>query len=359
MRRVSPFVIAAYVTVFGFPVRASGARLVLGPTRASNSSASPSNVVNPFFTVGPDPNGWNFGPLINPSSTTSGIQEAINAASAQGGGTVYISPTSKAGISHIYTFTTQITMASNVVLHSGMWGGGHSGQLNLPGSYLQFTGLAAVGTPVLFSNTDAAGLIGIAIYSTVAGLNNLVNMSGGNNCFFDKCLIATNDTTSGTIFGNTTIGYPAFQIDGYVHFCEMNHFNDCLFSGGYGCQIGTAQSGGSSQRSNDCLWTACQFEGPEIGGSFQVPAGQSALNLTDGGGHHFYNFYSRGDTHTNAGCYQIQVTGGNVNNIYVVGTEQYSPGNGGLLYMSAGTLTYKRCNFTSGKISMVAGSLFL
>jgi len=321
----------------------------------------------PYVTVGPDEYGWAFGPLVNPTSTTSGIQEALNYVSAAGGGTVYISPVTLLGAAAgAYTVTTTITVPTNCCLKSDMWGGGEFGpHLNAPGSYISpsGTGFSVFGGStngtVLYigSNTvttvSNAGIEGIAILSAIASANlsNVVQMSGARNCFVRRCCIASTATNVNAIQHD---GWGSPAVTPTVGNGEHCKFENSYFAGDNAIQIGIS---GEFGKPNDSVWEDIDFDGYlsglTTGSSPTISAGHQGLLLVEGGQIQFRNMYCR--TQPTGSGVQVKISGGNSQ---WYGGEQDTTSSGSNMWsMGGGNMYMFGGSWTAGKIVQSGGTL--
>jgi hypothetical protein len=277
-------------------------------------------------------NGSNFGP-DTPSTTTSGIQEAINYLSGKGGGVAYLIPNNG-------NFQTSATIvgASNVTLLSYMGGGEIFGPAGLaPAASIQ----TSVGTGIIFTTPTAGGadsariqLLGLAFVGTGAGP--IVRYTQTRQSVFQ-----------GFVQSSAAI---AFQIDGATHNSEANYINPSFFQGAPAIQIGAAAE---TQHANDTVWEGVIAEAP----GFNAGAGVSIVKVaTQGGNHQFHNFYSRSTTSAANGiCFDLTAAVGGY--VLLDGGEMLTSGTGLFLSMAGGTFGVVNGTSTQGGFTITGGTL--
>ena len=235
---------------------------------------SPIGLGTPGVTI--DNNGADFGP-DTPGTTTCGIQEAINAVSAIGGGSVRLAATADTA----FTITSPITIPSGVRLQSDAWSGeGYTlagGQFVFTSSSVITYGGAGGGAVdvILISGAAASGMFGITVQST-PGVRSLIRVTGSRSIHLHSV------STIGIA------GQIGILVDGTVQNCEHNVYTNCFFQGDPAIQIGLA---GEAQHSNDSTWDNVTAEGP---GLAVGPTNHVIYVATQGGNHLFKNLYSRG-----------------------------------------------------------------
>jgi hypothetical protein len=301
-----------------------------------------------FVTLGNGP-GYTYGPVQNPTSTTFGMQEALNAIStstnANYGKTLIVY------LNGACAFTTQISFPNVAsVLFPNGGGEGFGPVLSTPSGYLNFTGASTVGVPVLFPNGGSNVLLdGFALQTAVASLTCLMQVTGFRSLYSANLYCV-----------NTASGGIALQCDGTTDNCEDNLWISAFCSGDTACKFGAS---GEAQHFNDSVFVGLTAEGLWNGSHFVVSAGATVINSTGGSNIQLINFYSRGDTYTNYAttpCYQITVSG-STSHLYLYGGEQRavtSSNNGGLWNVSGGSLVCVT-GTTSGGVSVVSGGVFV
>jgi hypothetical protein len=309
----------------------------------------------PSVTLGPGATGWNFGPLINSTSTTSGLMEAINyLVGSFGGGVVDVSPTA------VYSYSTQIAIPSSIKIRSYMYGQYTYPSAGSPPSYFSFTGSAGVGDTVIVdggletSGASGVTLEGMAFIANVAGLNSVVRVTRTRSIYFKECWIQT-DTAN-------TVG---LQIDGETNASEQGCYQNCHIEGDYALYLvgqgtfpypinSTLSSVVYSQRANNNVFIDNTYSNGIPGGAVQSIVfvnGSAGRNM-------FINFYCRTNT-TNSGAYQFGI---NASQAIFIGGEQDAVSGGGLWWITNGgtILATDGLTFTgTGNIQQDSGSLIL
>lgn len=296
----------------------------------------------PFVTVSPSttPDGSDYG-AFTPGTTTSGIQEAVNAVSALGGGTVYLAAT----VNTAFAITSAITIPSGVRLQSDAWSGeGYtiaSGQFVFASSSVITyggTGGATVDV-ILFSGVAASGLCGITVQATPA-VRSLIRVTGSRSIHLH----------SASALG--IAGQIGILVDGNVQNSEHNVYTNCYFQGDPAIQIGIA---GEAQHSNDSTWDNITAEGPGL----VVGASNHVIYMaTQGGNHRFINLYSRGTATSAQMLIDMSVaTGGQVE--LVGGEIQFGDSTHTipaiLANVGGGTLTLSSLSITLGNLTQSSG----
>lgn len=306
----------------------------------AKSAWHPAVVVTP--DGGPGGDGGDYG-SHTPGTQTNGIQEALNRISQQGGGTVWLNPTG------LFNYSTQIVIPPYVSLQSDMRGGESQPAgagypvLVLGKSYLNYTGPSTVQDTILIQKACMISLRGIVAVANVAGLRSVFRITSSSGITEHNCAWITNQTN-----------VIAKLVDGASGtYSEANADYSCFLSGAPALQIGLPDE---RNHANDSVHYSLIAEGPWNGTIFQVPANTAVINAVTGSNHTFVNFYSRGDTKTNPGAYQIIVTAGAM---VIAGGEQYAVHpEGGLWSLVGGRIfVYPGTSVNVGTINVAGGIL--
>ena len=324
------------------------------------TGANPVSVGGPFVTVGVGSK-VTFGPTVTPTSTTSGMQEALNAVTTVSnpyyGYSIWV-----IGPGALIT-TTQIVIPTGVTIYFPNNGGEGYGPVYVtPTTYFEYTGpanltacpAAASGYTGIFPFVIADQSANIALYgwaclSNVAGLTGVMQVTGSRGVYTENLSCTTFSTS-----------YAAFQIDGWAHNCEDNYMASSFLSGSPGLMVNIA---GSAMKANNWLFAAPTVEGPWVSANsaFQVQAGFGAVMSHGGGDIQFENFYTRGDTATNANAYQVYLvdaTAGAPPTFWFYGGEQNAQGGGGLWRISSGTISMSGGNLAAGTLLLDGAANF-
>ena len=257
--------------------------VTVSPVGVANSL---SQLVNGGADFGPDTLLNNVGPGL---TQTSGIAEALQAASTLTGATVYLIPNG------IFSVAATIQVPSNIRLLSGMIGGEAYGPVNTPPvSYVNYT--PATGDCFLFS-LRVAGIVleGIAVQgaSSPPGSNTLAPPTSGSDPInYPQGAMLRRSGCRNVRFLNC-YAYnskgPALATDGLVLDTEDNSVYSCYFEGVPGVRIGYPPSyfssaGSELNKSNNCLWIDVTVEAQD---------GTTAVDWIEGGGHYWLNPYCR------------------------------------------------------------------
>lgn len=284
-------------------------------------------------------NGADYGP-DTPGTTTSGIQEALNAVSALGGGTVYLAATANVA----FSITSSLTIPSGVRLESAAWSGeGYTianGQVVFASSSLiTYGGASGAIDVILVSGVAASGMAGITVEASVA-VRSLIRVSGSRSIHLHSC------STLGIA------GQIGILVDGETQNCEHNVYSNCFFQGDPAIQIGIA---GEAQHSNDSTWADITAEGP---GLAVGPTDHVIYVATQGGNHRFRNLYSRGSASSAQILIDMSVaTGGQLE--LVGGEIQFGDSThtvpAVLANVGGGTLTLASLSITLGNLTQSTG----
>ena len=306
----------------------------------AKSAWLPSVVVTP--DGGPGGDGGDYG-SHTPGTQTCGIQEAINRVAQQGGGTVSLNPTG------IFNYSAQITIPAGVSLQSDMRAGesppAGTGYpvLVLGKSYLNFTGPPSVQDTILIKKASMVSLRGIVAVANVPGLRSVFRISSSGGVIEHSCAWITNQTN-----------VIAKLLDGASGtYAEANADYSCFLSGAPALQIGLPDE---HNHANDSAHYSLIAEGPWNGTIFQVPANTGVISAIAGSNHYFVNFYSRGDTKSNPGAYQL-INAGSV--LIIIGGEQNTNHSEAGLWLLTGsrTIVYPGTSVNVGTINIAGGIL--
>jgi hypothetical protein len=284
--------------------------------------------------------GATFNATTVPSSTTSGVQEAITSVSTVGspyyGYTVVI-------IGGAVPFTTQITIPLTVQVVMQNMGGEQEGPVQvLPLTYLSFVGASTVNDTIIWNNTGVSKLWNFNVITAVTGLRSVMRMTGSRS-------VKTYD-----IFIKGPTGVIGLLMDGTTQNNEHNEMYAPYIAADPPLQFGLA---GEAQHTNDCDWYSATLEGPS--GTACGASGHIIYVATRCGNQRFFNEYTRGsftagqiliDMSIAAGG-SIDMNGGEL----IVGPGTYWNVGGGALYLNNVTLTCTGgpsiCVITGGQVN--------
>jgi|GEM_PF-2169811 len=315
----------SWTTAVNYSVLSIGLRSpVLWPGVAGRPyiTVSPLGLINGLSGLSND--GADFGP-DTPSTTTCGIQEALNAAAPLGLDVRLIAR-------GVFNITGQLVLPSNTRLLSDMFGGEAYAVAKTPSpSKIHYTGSSSYAILVgNDSDTSGSVLEGLTVDGSAA--NALIRVQGARDVRISSCYV-DNASTASTAY--------AIECDGGNHNTEHCLVEKCqFFANSAGGAIGIGIHDGN-QHCNDWQWNFITAEnsgtGPVVDGLF-------------GGNHSFTDFYSRGGGspvfNARGGSFKIRAG-------ELAGTATFQ------LKVTAGSskVVVEDVSWTSGGVNLTAGTV--